>query len=190
MRRFRVMMKARGHLILFVLEDKMKKSIFYLFQILSIGFMLVPVMAIGGTLTSQFNVQASLAGTCVLRTVDINFGTINIEPGQGSVAVNGNGTVWVTCTNGTPFRVGLSVGNMPDGTMRQMQIDGGERIYIPYQLYMDAAHTLYWGPTSPDLVTGVGTGVEGGRSVEATAFIPASAVLGNYRDVIVATLEY
>src|ERR1700726_2587860 len=72
--------------------------------------------------TGSFNVQVTIAATCVVTSAsNLNFGT------QGVLAVNidQTSTINVTCTNTTPYNVGLHKGlNGGSVTTRQMKSAG------------------------------------------------------------------
>jgi|SRR5580704_17696012 spore coat protein U-like protein len=74
------------------------------------------------TATGSFNVTVTIAATCVVTSAThLNFGT------QGVLAVNidQTSTINVTCTNTTPYNVGLHKGlNGGSVTTRQMKSAG------------------------------------------------------------------
>lgn len=117
---------------------------------------------------------------------NLNFGT------QGVLAANidQTTTVTVTCTNTTPFNIGLDKGLYGSSvTTRQMQAGAGQ--LINYSLFSDAGRTVNWGNTvGTDTVASTGTGsaqaftVYGRIPPQAT---PAPAV---YNDTITVTITY
>lgn len=148
---------------------------------------LVPNGADAATATGSFNVTVTIASTCVVTSAaNLNFGT------QGVLAANidQTTTVTVTCTNTTPFNIGLDKGLYGSSvTTRQMQAGAGQ--LINYSLFSDAGRTVNWGNTvGTDTVASTGTGsaqaftVYGRIPPQAT---PAPAV---YNDTITVTITY
>jgi spore coat protein U domain-containing protein, fimbrial subunit CupE1/2/3/6 len=95
------------------------------------------------TANGSFNVQVTIAATCVVTSAtNLNFGT------QGVLAANIDQTsaINVTCTNTTPYNIGLDKGlNGASVTTRQMKA-GGPAL-INYSLFSDAGRTVNWGNT-------------------------------------------
>jgi spore coat protein U-like protein len=139
------------------------------------------------TATGSFNVQVAITSTCVVNgATAMNFGS----QGVLSANVNQTSTVTVSCTNTTPYNIGLDKGlNGSSVTTRQMKSAGGA--LVNYSLFSDAGRTANWGNTvGTDTVTATGNG-------SAQAFIvygqipaqltPAPAA---YTDTITVTVTY
>ena len=139
------------------------------------------------TATGSFNVQVTIAATCVVTSAtNLHFGT------QGVLAANVDqrSTINVTCTNTTPYNIGLDKGvNGASVTTRQMKAAGPA--LINYSLFRDAGRTMNWGQTiGTDTAAGTGTGLA--QSVTAYGRIPPQTTPspGTYNDTIVVTLTY
>src|SRR6202051_3030382 len=95
------------------------------------------------TVTGTFNVQVTIAATCALNNAsNLNFGT------QGVLAANVDqtSTITVTCTNTTPYNIGLDKGvNGGSVTTRQMKAAGPA--LLNYSLFIDAGPTAHLGKT-------------------------------------------
>src|SRR2546429_1541701 len=95
------------------------------------------------TAIGAFNVTVTIAATCVVTNATIlDFGT------QGVLAANVDvpSTINVTCTNTTPYNIGLDKGvNGASVTTRQMKSAGPA--LINYSLFSDAGRTVNWGNT-------------------------------------------
>jgi spore coat protein U-like protein len=139
------------------------------------------------TATGSFNVQVTIAATCVVTSAtNLNFGT------QGVLAANVDqtNTITVTCTNTTPYNIGLDKGlNGSSVTTRQMKSGGGA--LINYALYSDSGRTTNWGNTvGTDTVAATGNGSGQAYTVYGRVppqTTPAPAV---YTDTITITVTY
>ena len=150
----------------------------------------VPIFFTGAeasTATGSFNVQVSIASTCAVNGAStLNFGT----QGLLSAPVNQKSAITVTCTNTTPYNIGLNQGLYGASvTTRQMQSGGGA--LIAYSLFSNVGMTANWGNTvGTDTVAATGNGsaqaftVYGQIPTQAT---PAPAV---YADTITVTVTY
>jgi spore coat protein U-like protein len=139
------------------------------------------------TATGSFNVQVIIAATCVVTSAtNLNFGT----QGVLSAAVNQTSTITVTCTNTTPYNIGLNQGvNGSSVTTRQMKSGGGA--LINYSLFSNAGMTTNWGHTvGTDTVAGTGNG--SGQAYTVYGQIPAQTTPapGTYTDTITVTVTY
>jgi spore coat protein U-like protein len=139
-----------------------------------------------GTANTTFTVTATVPTTCRIATNNLNFGT------AGVLAANTDSTTTLspTCTNGTPYNIGLDKGlNGGSVTTRLMKSAGPATIM--YSLFRDAARTMNWGQTiGTDTAAGTGTGLA--QSPTAYGRIPPQATPspGTYNDTIVVTLTY
>jgi spore coat protein U-like protein len=138
------------------------------------------------TATGSFNVQVTIAATCVVTSAtNLNFGT----QGVLSAAVNQTSTITVTCTNTTPYNIGLNQGvNGSSVTTRQMKSGSAT---INYSLFSNAGMTTNWGQTvGTDTVAGTGNG--SGQAYTVYGQIPAQTTPApaSYSDTITVTVTY
>lgn len=141
---------------------------------------------VGQQATSSMTVQALVTGACSVSSTDVNFGNVS-SLAQPIEAV---GTLSATCTQGTPYAIGLSGGTSGATNPAQRMMSGGSG-QVTYGLYRNAAHTLGWGNTAGvDAAAGVGTGAA--QTYTIYGQIPAQAARqpGAYSDTIVVTLSY
>jgi len=139
------------------------------------------------TATGSFNVQVTIASTCTVSSATtLNFGS------QGVLTANVDNTsaITVTCTNTTPYNIGLDKGlNGGSVTTRQMKSGGGA--LINYSLFSDSGRTTNWGNTvGTDTVAGTGNGTGQAYTVYGripSQTTPAPAV---YNDTITVTVTY
>jgi len=143
--------------------------------------------AIAATSTTTFNVSATVAAACSVSANNLVFGAF-VPTGPD---VDSTTTVSVTCTNNTPYDIGLNEGIAPGATVttRQM-VDGAST--LDYGLYQDATHLTNWGDTvGVDTVSLTGNGAAQvttvyGRIPGSQPTVPA----GSYSDTITVTVTY
>ena len=117
----------------------------------------------------------------------MSFGTYN------SATLSGTATVTATCSNTTPYNVGLNAGTANGATVttRAMFVSGTPAVVLNYGLYSNSGHTTNWGMTvGTDTVSGTGNG--SGQAITIYGQIPASQLVapGSYTDTITATITY
>jgi spore coat protein U-like protein len=139
------------------------------------------------TVTGTFNVQVTIAGTCVLNGATIlDFGT------QGVLAANVDqtSTITTTCTNTTPYNIGLDKGvNGGSVTTRQMKAAGPA--LINYSLFRDAGRSLNWGETiGTDTVAATGNGSAQAFTVFGRIPPQVSPLPALYTDTITVTVTF
>ena len=102
-------------------------------------------------------------------------------------------TVTATCSNTTPYNVGLSAGTASGATVttRAMFVSGTPSVVLNYGLYSNSGRTTNWGMTvGTDTVTGTGNG--SAQAITVYGQIPAGQLVapGSYTDTITATVTY
>ena len=112
-----------------------------------------------GTATSTFTVTLTLAANCSISATPLNFGSNGVL----ATAINQQTTVAVTCTNTTPYNVGLDGGTVTGSTVTSRLMagtaTGNTGTTVGFQLYQDAGHTTLWGNTQgTNTVSGTGSG--------------------------------
>lgn len=147
--------------------------------------LLLPCAVEATTVTTTFAVTATVQATCLVSATAMAFGTYS-----GS-AVTGSSTISVTCTNSTPYNVGLDPGLAPSATVTTRQMTGPASALLSYALYSNAGRTVNWGQTvSTDTVAGTGSGSAQGITVYGS--IPAGQYVtpGAFTDTVTATVTY
>jgi spore coat protein U-like protein len=139
------------------------------------------------TATGSFSVTVTIASTCVVTSATtLNFGS----QGVLATAVNQTSTITVTCTNTTPYNIGLNQGvNGSSVTTRQMKSSGGA--LVNYSLFSNAGMSTNWGQTvGTDTVAGTGNG--SGQAYTVYGQIPAQTTPApsTYTDTITVTVTY
>jgi spore coat protein U-like protein len=140
--------------------------------------------------SASLTVTASVTKNCTITTAPVNFGAYDPVAANATAALDGIGTVTVTCTKGAPAKVGLSVGGNAQGATRRMS--GGAAAYLAYELYKDTERATVWGDTAD---TALDIPVAPDRNPRNyTVFgrvAPAQdATVGSYTDTVLATVNF
>jgi spore coat protein U-like protein len=140
------------------------------------------------TATTTFLAKVVIAGACSVTATNLDFGT------QGIIAANVDMTsaISVTCTNTTPYAVGLNSGTYGTAVnARKMKISAAGVNAVSYSMFRDSARILNWGNTvAIDTLAGVGTGLA--QSLTVYGRVPAQAAVapGTYTDTVSVTVTY
>jgi len=131
------------------------------------------------TATTTFQVTAVITATCTMSATALSFG------------IDKTSAITVTCTNLTPFSIGLSVGNGAGSTVTTRKMTGPSAATLSYSMFRDTGRTLNWGNTAgTDTLQATATG----SAVQYTVYgrIPAGQFPrpGAYTDTIIATTTY
>lgn len=135
--------------------------------------------------TTTMDVTITISSSCsISTTTNLEFGTV----ASTVTNVDATGTLTVTCTNQTPYDVGIDNGDHFD-TTRRMQ-DVGNTYYVPYALYRDSSRTLAWGETiGTDTLSDTGSGAD--QTITVYGRVPsANFPARSYTDTVTATLTY
>ena len=135
--------------------------------------------------TATFDVTLTIQADCTIAANPLNFGTT----GGLDTAIDGSSTLAVTCTNTTPYNVGLSAGNVSGSTISNRLLagtaQGNTGTTVAYQLYQDAGRSTVWGDTQgTDTVSGVGDGTA--QSIPVYGRVPSQTTPA--ADTYVATV--
>jgi len=144
--------------------------------------------ASAATTTTNFGVTATVAGSCTLSTVPtLAFGTY--DPTSGS-NLDASTSITTTCTNTTPYNIGLDAGTASGATVSSRKMTSGGST-LSYNLYRDSARTQNWGNTvGTDTLALTGSGAA--QSATVYGRIPAGtpANIGSYSDTVMVTVSY
>src|SRR5690349_4483422 len=112
-------------------------------------------LPLAATATSSFTVSITIAATCTVNSAStLNFGNQGIL----STNVDQTSTIQVTCTNTTPYNIGLDAGTGSGATVTTRKLTSGGAT-VNYTLYSNSGRTTVWGNTvGTDTVTGTGNG--------------------------------
>lgn len=144
-----------------------------------------------GTATAAFNVTLALQANCTISANPLNFGTNGVL----DTAVSQQTTVAVTCTNTTPYNIGLDAGTVTGSSITTRLMAGtsagNTATTVSFQLYQDAGHTTVWGNTQgTNTVAGTGTGAA--QSITVYGQVPAQVTPqpDTYQTTITATVYF
>ena len=139
------------------------------------------------TTTTTFTAQIVLAATCTINSAStLNFGNQGILTAN----VDQTSTLQVTCTNTTPYNIGLDAGQGTGATVgtRKMTSSGAT---VNYTLYSDTGRTTVWGNTvGTDTVAGTGNGTGQNYTVYGRVPSQTTPAPGTYTDTITVTVTY
>ena len=129
------------------------------------------------TANATFKVKIEVVSTCAISATDIDFGEVN----SGMAATDKTGTLNVTCTSQTPYKVGLSgsgkLTNTADPTSS-----------IDYKLFQESSDTAW--DNKDNLYSATGSGDVQNIPVVAKLFGSTNVRAGNYADTVTATVTY
>jgi spore coat protein U-like protein len=146
---------------------------------------LLPGAGRATTVTSTFAVNVTIQSTCLIAVVPMAFTAYT------GALLSSTTTVSITCTNTTPYNVGLSAGLATGAsvTTRKMTNTGSQ--VIGYVLTSDAGHTVNWGQTTgTDTIAGTGIGAAQVLTVYGQIAAGQYSTPGAYSDTITATVTY
>jgi spore coat protein U-like protein len=141
--------------------------------------------AFADTDTDSFDVTATVLATCDVTAQDLAFGNYNPI---AAANLDASTTLSVTCTNGTPYTIGLSLGDGTGASVATRYMKNGAN-QLSYTLYRDSLRTLLWGQSSNTLA-GTGTGSAASVTVYGRVPMQQAAPAGGYSDIIVVTVEW
>ena len=139
--------------------------------------------------TAKFDVTMSVVPDCTVTAAPINFG----QTGLITAAIKGQANLTVTCTNTTPYNVGLDAGTGPGsaGTKRYMKGSKTSNTdTVEFNLYQSAGGTV-WGNTSgSDTLAGTGNGDKQTVTVYGEIPVQNAPTPDNYQSSITASVYF
>jgi spore coat protein U-like protein len=144
-------------------------------------------LPLAATTTSTFTVSVTLAATCTINSAStLNFGNQGIL----SANVDQTSTIQVTCTNTTPYNIGLDAGTGSGATVATRKLTSGGAT-VNYTLYSDTGRTTVWGNTvGTDTVAATGNGTGQNYTVYGRIPTQTTPAPGTYSDTITVTVTY
>ena len=135
--------------------------------------------------TTSFAVSTTVQATCTVSATSLVFGN------YVGALLNSTSTISATCTNTTPYKIGLNAGTATGATVTNRSMTGPAGSLLHYSLFSDSGHTTNWGNTlGTDTVSKTGTGAV--QILTVYGQVPAGQYVtpGNYADTITVTLTY
>ncbi len=152
--------------------------------------LLVPVSQ-ASTTTTTFQVQITLVASCAITANNLNFGS---GVGLLTGAVNGSTTLSVTCSNSTPYTVGLDGGTVSGSTVSNRLMAGtsagNTATTLQFQLYSDSGRATLWGNSSGSWVSGTGNGAAQSLTVYGQVPVQTTPKPDTYQTTVTATVTY
>lgn len=162
----------------------MKKSVMN--SLLALG--LLGGVAQAATATTTFQSKIIITAACAVTATPLDF----LTTGLITANIDATSTLAVTCTNTTPYNVGLGVGTFGTTvTARKMKVSAAATDAVGYSMFRDSARTLNWGNTvATDTLAGTGNGLA--QSLTVYGRVPAQAAVapGTYTDTVTVTVTY
>jgi spore coat protein U-like protein len=143
-----------------------------------------------GTTTGALSVSLTVQANCTIAANPLAFGTTGVL----TSAINQQTTLSVTCSNSTPYNLGLDGGSVLGSTVSNRWLAGSQPLNLAvvyYQLYQDAGYTTIWGNTQGTNTLG-GTGNGSTQTFNIYGQVPAQTTPQNdtYQSTITASVFF
>jgi len=138
---------------------------------------------------ANFDVTMKIVADCSISASGIDFGQ---KPGVLTQAITGSSAINVTCTNTTPYNVGLNegTGTGSTGTSRYMSGTGANTGTVQFNLYRSQGSGL-WGDTQgTDTMSGVGNGTLQTLTVYGEIPVQTTPMPDSYKSSVTATVYF
>jgi spore coat protein U-like protein len=146
---------------------------------------LPPASVHAATATTTLAVTILVQATCQITATALNF------PVYTGTMIEATSTISLTCTNSTPYNVGLNAGTGSGASVINRRVTGAGGVQLVYALYSDAGHTVNWGNTvGSDTVARTGNGSAQVLTVYGRVGAGGFVTPGSYTDTIIATVTY
>ena len=145
------------------------------------------------TATANLTVQLTVTASCTINAATLDFGSTGLL----ATLIDATTTLSVTCTNTTPYSVGMDNGANFSVT-RRMRL-GATANFIGYAIYTDAGRTNAWTTASSSTTCTatnscfLGTGNGSAQSITVYGRVPAlgtGPTPGAYTDTVTMTVTY
>ena len=145
------------------------------------------------TATANLTVQINVTASCTINAATLDFGSTSLL----ATLIDATTTLSVTCTNTTPYSIGMDNGVNFSATRRMQQ--GASGNFIGYAIYTDAARTNPWTTASSSTTCTaanscfLGTGNGSAQSITVYGRVPAlgsGPAPGVYTDTVTMTVTY
>ncbi|WP_144630550.1 spore coat U domain-containing protein [Bordetella genomosp. 13] len=144
-----------------------------------------------GTATANMAVTLTIAANCTIAAAPLNFGSTGVL----ATPVNQTSTLTVTCTNTTPYNIGLDAGTVTGSTIAARLLagtgTGNTATTVGFQLYQNAGRTVIWGNTQDtNTVPGTGTGTAQTITVYGQVAAQSTPRPDTYQTSVTATVYF
>lgn len=132
-------------------------------------------------------VSANLTASCAVDVTAMDFGITN---DRVSTAFYSRAQIFVSCTNNTPYTVGLDFGtHASDGSSTGRRMSNGAQT-VHYGLFHSEARSDSWELTTGTLHDGLGSGYSQTIDIFGRVFGNQTLVSGRYADSVVVVITY
>lgn len=142
-----------------------------------------------GSKSSTFDVTMRIVADCTIAANGMDFGQ---NQGVLAATVNAQSSINVTCTNTTPYNVGLNAGTGTgsSGTTRYMSGTGANTGTVQFNLYQAAGSTPWGNTQGTNTMAGTGNGTQ--QTLTVYGEIPAqnTPAPDSYKSTITATVYF
>ncbi|WP_229223414.1 spore coat U domain-containing protein [Duganella sp. sic0402] len=142
-----------------------------------------------GSKTQNFDVTLKIIADCIISANPLDFGQ---SQGVLNANVSVNSTVSVTCTNTTPYNIGLNAGNVAGSTTaaRLMVGTGANTSTVGFNLYQTAGATNWGNAQGTDTKSGTGTGAAQIHTVYGVVPAQTTPQPDTYKSTVTATVYF
>lgn len=139
--------------------------------------------------TAAFDVTMRIVADCTISATGIDFGQ---NQGLLTQAVSGNANIKVTCSNTTPYNIGLNQGTGAgsSGTTRYMAGTGANTGTVKFNLYQSSGGGLWGNTQGSDTVGGTGSGQAQNITVYGEIPVQDTPAPDAYKSTITATVYF
>ena len=145
-------------------------------------------VALAGSKSATFDVTMRVIADCTIGATGIDFGTTGVMSG----AINGSSNINVTCTNTTPYNVGLDqgTGTGSSGTTRYLAGASGNADTVELKLYRQSGSGLWGNTQGTDTLGGTGNGAQQVLTVYGEIPKQKAVTPDTYKSTITATIYF
>lgn len=142
-----------------------------------------------GSKTASFDVTMKIVADCTIAAGALDFGQ---RQGVLTQGVSANSSISVTCTNTTPYNVGLDAGTGAgsSGTTRYLSGTGANASTVRFNLYQSPGAGLWGNSQGSDTMGGTGNGTLQTLTVYGEIPSQASPAPDTYKSTITATVYF
>jgi spore coat protein U-like protein len=136
---------------------------------------------------------STVVNNCTISTSALASGNYDPVSANASTALDGTGTVTVTCTKDATTKITLGQGSnantgSTDAAPLRRMTDGTN--FLSYSLYSDSGRTTVWGNTPATGVDHTGTGTATNITVYGRVSAGQNVPAGSYSDTVLATVTF
>lgn len=157
----------------------------------ALGFALIALVAAGPSMgvttkTATFLVNLTITSDCAIATNPLAFGSSGVI----AAVINQTTTLSITCSNTTPYNVGLDAGNVSGSTVAARLLANGATT-MSFQMYSDSGRTTVWGNTiGTNTVTGTGNGSAQTLTIYGQVPVQATPTANTYSSTVTASVTF